>query len=312
MFCFGCDLPVRREEDLPANYTLHKPTQEPTKSQEDHAHATTDDQLDATPVNDSASSGKPSGGKRSNDLEAQPPVSNDNGASGGKRSNEQSSSFEASKPEELSDLEDLPPLAERELVIDDEDEDFEFDAEAFARARKKSDEVSKKIGKHMLMGWTLMDIHCSTDFCPLMRSVDHKSMMCLSCGTEYEDEATEADDIVKITSTAKASSKELPLNPPSASSSKSAPRSSASSSTTSSSASSSATRTPLASSSSLSSRISPPFQEDALRGEMSLGEVLTEKLAWARRLLHETQSITECQQLADAIRSLLLAIAALK
>jgi uncharacterized Zn finger protein (UPF0148 family) len=301
MFCFGCNLPVRREEDLPPNFTSNKPAaaaaaaavHEPVnKSQVSNAHATSN-----------------------------PPATGNVAVQANNESlDNDSGSKKETKDGELSDLEDIPPLAERELM-GDEDEDFEFDAEAFARARKKSDEVSEKIGKHMLMGWTLMDIHCSTDFCPLMRSVDRKSMLCLSCGTEYEEEGEE--DLVKITVAPSVLSKEIPLNassssscPSSAKSSSLAPTSTPTTSSSSSSTSSSSTTTrvppscvPLLAPGEVKS--SPPL-DSALREEMrEMEQALATKLAWARGILLKTQDFDECQRLAHTIRALLLAVNAL-
>jgi uncharacterized Zn finger protein (UPF0148 family) len=275
LMCFGCDLPVRREEDLPPNYTLNRPSSSNSGTATAPSVAVDEVQLsnssDLSPAQMQAST---------TDNHSNTPA------------------VEKEMPAKKS-WDDLPDLDDETPDVIDEEEDFEFDAEAFARARKKSDEVSEKIGKHMLMGWTLMDIHCSTDYCPLMRSVDRKSMKCLSCGTEYEEEG-DAEDIVKITVPPSVVTKELPLNPSSCASTARAPTSCSISSSSSSSLL--AATNPQA-----SSNVRDPVAEEIAATK----QALVAKLAWARGLLLETRNLSECQQIAETIRVLLQATSAL-
>jgi uncharacterized Zn finger protein (UPF0148 family) len=53
-------------------------------------------------------------------------------------------------------------------------------------------DASKKIGEHLLKGWTLLGDNCPNGCnVPLMRSRNNKSLVCLGCDTDFLAQATE-------------------------------------------------------------------------------------------------------------------------
>lgn len=284
MFCFGCNLPVKRESDLPANYKSlpsNAPPAEGTPST-----STTNSSTTATPSTTTTA--------------AAPSVTMDKDVP--------SVAKTSSAPKEVSILDKFSDDFEQDFE-EEEEEEAEFDAEAFALARKKSDEVSARLGEYMLKGWTLMDIECNSDGCPLMRSPDRKTLKCLLCGMDYEETSEpEEDDIVKV-HPPKPENKTAPTSATTASPSTSTPPPTTTA-TPATATLAAAAATPIAASPSLpQASFAPlPSRSQALAAEMTAVEAaLTAKLGWVRGRLELSRDVAECRSLAETLGALLAA-----
>lgn len=175
---------------------------------------------------------------------------------------------------------------------------FRLEAQADKVRNREIDRVSDALGKYMLRGWTLMDLHCEACNCPLVRSPE-REMLCAACGTEYEEEGetpkNDKDQPVHIKPEHSTEGLSEPPGPP-----RQPFR---------------ITREVLSDSDSDCTVPAPrASRKRPLKGALmtevdSMEAILVAKLTWCRGLLSDSSGIVECQQLAKLVRELSEAVA---
>lgn len=102
-------------------------------------------------------------------------------------------------PVEAKDPADIQ-LPRAEQHQDNQWELEDYDMSHLTERNSAVDAVSDKLGKYMLQGWTLLDIHCSVNMCccPLVKSRDGE-MVCAACGTQYMEEDDDDEPTPQLT-----------------------------------------------------------------------------------------------------------------